>query len=238
MKKSRAAVRFALSLVFCCGVAAAQTPQPKSSLLAGTAIPITFPNTLDAARLKVGDPVVTKTDQVILLPEGERIPRGSQLVGSVVEVQPAMSSIRSSNLAIKFETLKTRDRIYTVHVALRALASFVISSDSHSPAWDYGSLDSDLYRQVGGNYFFPDQTVYSNDWAAVGKSTRDGVFVKLSAGLVYGYKGQYEHRLAFNHHGFAPVVIPAFGWRYSNGTELQVDALGLSALMFQIAVPM
>lgn len=172
MNKYGVLTQWALALIFFCGVAAAQAAPAELKLPAGTAIPITFPHTLDASNLKVGDAIVTRTDQVIFAPDGARIPRGSQLAGTVVEAG-------QSGLAIRFETLTSRGRTYHVHVALRALASFVLSLDSHSPAADYGSLDWDLYRQVGGNYFFPYQTVYSNDWTEVGKSTRDGVFVKL-----------------------------------------------------------
>jgi hypothetical protein len=171
----------ALSIAFCCSLAAAQIPKPALSLPGGTAIPITFPHTLDAAKLKVGDAVITKTDQVILGPGGERIPRGSKLVGSVVDVQPPKTSTDPSELAIKFETLNVRAQAFPIHVALRAVASFVLSYSSTSPAADYGSLDSDLYRQVGGDYFFLYSVVYSNDWTEVGKSSRDGVFVKLQS---------------------------------------------------------
>ena len=172
MSKGGVFTQLVLALIFCRGVVAAQAAPAELTLPAGTAIPITFPHTLDASNLKAGDAVVTKTDQVILAPDGTRIPRGSQLTGIVVEAS-------QSALAIRFETLASRGRTYHVHAALRALASFVLSLDSHSPAADYGSLDWDLYRQVGGNYFFPYQSVYSNDWTEVGKSTRDGVFVKL-----------------------------------------------------------
>jgi hypothetical protein len=169
----------ALSLASCCCLAAAQAPPPALSLPAGTAIPITFPHTLDAAKLKVGDAVTTKTDQVILGSGGAPIPRGSQLMGSVVEVQPSKSSADPSELAIKFETLKVRDQVFTIHVALRALASFVDSYSTRSPAVDNGYPESSVYRQVGGDYFYPDDVVYSNDWDEVGKSTHEGVFVKL-----------------------------------------------------------
>ena len=169
----------ALFWAFCCSLAAAQVSQPALSLPAGTAIPITFPHALDGGKLRVGDAVITKTDQVILGSEGERIPRGSKLVGTVVEVQPSKASTDPSELAIKFETLSVGDQAFPIHVALRALASFVLANSSASPAADYGSLDSDLYRQVGGDYFFPYRPVYSNDWTEVGKSGRDGVFVRL-----------------------------------------------------------
>jgi len=177
MNITMAVSRAALSLVFCTCLAAAQSPQPASSLPAGTAIPVHFPHALDAANLKVGDAVVVKTDQTILGAGGLRIPRGSQLVGSVVEVQPLASN--HSELAVKFDSLRVRGRSIPIHVALRALASFVDSYGTRSPVVDNGYPESSVYRLVGGDYFYPGDVVYSNEWDKVGKSTRDGVMVKL-----------------------------------------------------------
>ncbi len=168
-----------LSLALCYGIAAAREPQSALSLPAGTAIPVTFPHTLDATKLKIGDRVIAKTDQVILGSGGERIRSGSELVGSVVEVQPSGSSTNPAMLGIRFETLHVRDRDYAIHVALRALASFVDSYSVHSPAVDNGYQENSVYRQVGGDYFYQGDVVYSNDWEEVGKSTHAGVFVKL-----------------------------------------------------------
>jgi hypothetical protein len=167
------------SLVFCLGLAAAQEPDTSLSLPAGTAIPVSFGHTLDASKLKVGDPIVVKTDQRILLAGGQRIPRGAKLVGSVVEVQTLISAGSPSELAIKFDTLQARDRSFPVHVALRALASFVDSYSTRSPVVDNGYPNDSVYRQVGGDYFYPNDTVYSNEWDEVGKANEYGVFVKL-----------------------------------------------------------
>jgi len=179
MKISVAISRAVLSLIFCSCAAAAQSPQPVSSLPAGTAIPVHFPHALDAANLKVGDAVVAKTDQTILGPSGLRIPRGSQLTGTVMEVQPQASSSDHSELAIKFDSLHVRDRAIPVRVALRALASFVDSYGTRSPVVDNGTPDGSVYRQVGGDYFYQGDVVYSNEWDEVGKATHDGVVVKL-----------------------------------------------------------
>ena len=72
-----------------------------------------------------------------------------------------------------------RDHDYAIQVALRALASFVDSYSIHSPAVDNGYQENSVYRQVGGDYFYQGDVVYSNDWEEVGKSTHAGVFVKL-----------------------------------------------------------
>lgn len=168
-----------LSWVLWHGIAAARDPQSALSFPAGTAVPITFLHTLDSAKLKIGDRVIAKTDQVILGSGGERIRSGSELVGRVVEVQPSGSSTNPAILGIRFETLRVRDHDYSIRVALRALACFVDSYSIHSPAIDNGYQENSVYRQVGGDYFYQGDVVYSNDWEEVGKSTRAGVFVKL-----------------------------------------------------------
>jgi hypothetical protein len=179
MKIHIAAIKVMFGLALCTGIAAARAPQPALSLPAGTAIPVAFPHALDAAKLRVGETVIVKTNQVILASGGERIRSGSQLTGSVVEVQSSGASTDPSELAIRFDTLHVGDQMFPVHVALRALASFVDSYSAHSPSVDNGYPDNSVYRQVGGDYFYQGDVVYSNDWEEVGKSTHDGVFVKL-----------------------------------------------------------
>ena len=38
------------------------------------------------------------------------------------------------------------------------------------------------------------------------------LYVKLSAGLVHGYTGQYQGKIPFNGAGIAPVVVPSVGY--------------------------
>lgn len=173
MKIQIVAIEVVLGLALCSGVAAGRAPQAASPLPAGTAVPVTFSHALDAAKLKVGDPVIVKTNQVILASGGQRIPSGSQLTGSIVEVQSSGASTDPSELSIRFDTLRVGDQVIPVHVALRALASFVDSYSAHSPAVDNGYSDNSVYRQVGGDYFYQGDVVYSNDWEEVGKSTHD-----------------------------------------------------------------
>jgi hypothetical protein len=166
-------------LALCFGLRAAQMSEASLALPAGTAIPVTFTHTLDAAKLKIGDPIVAKTDQMILVAGGQPIPRGARLIGSVVETHPSMSSGGPSDLGIKFDTLQVRDRSFSIHIAIRAIASFVDSYSTRSPAVDNGYPENSVYRQVGGDYFYSNDTVYSNDWDEVGKDDNHGVFVKL-----------------------------------------------------------
>jgi hypothetical protein len=149
------------------------------ALPVGTAIPVTFPHTIDAAKLKAGDTIIAKTDQVVLGPGGERIKSGSELVGTVVDVQSSGNSSDPSELAIRFDTLRVGSQVLSMHVALRAIASFLDYYSNRSPIIDNGYPENSVYRQVGGDYFYQGDVVYSNDWEEVGKSTHDGVFAKL-----------------------------------------------------------
>jgi hypothetical protein len=178
MKARIAATSAILSLVFCTGLAA-RDPQPSLALPVGTAIPVTFPHTLDAAKLKAGDTIIAKTDQVVLGPGGERIKSGSQIIGTVVDVRTPGNVTTPSELAIRFDTLRSGDQSLAIRVSLRALASFLDYYSNNSPVVDNGYPENSVYRQVGGDYFYKGDVVYSNDWEEVGKSTGDGIFVKL-----------------------------------------------------------
>ena len=64
------------------------------------------------------------------------------------------------------------------------------------------------------------------------------LFAKWSAGLLYGYKGQYKDKIPFNNLGIAPAVVPTIGWEFAGGSQAQVVLLGTSGLMFQYALPL
>jgi len=63
------------------------------------------------------------------------------------------------------------------------------------------------------------------------------LFAKVSAGLIYGYKGDYQHKIPFNDYGIAPAVIPAFGYRISKEHNVQVMVLGTAGLLFAYGHP-
>lgn len=58
------------------------------------------------------------------------------------------------------------------------------------------------------------------------------LFTKVSAGLIYGYKGQYQHKIPFNDYGIAPAIIPSLGWQINPQESAQVMVLGTAGLLF------
>jgi hypothetical protein len=63
------------------------------------------------------------------------------------------------------------------------------------------------------------------------------LFAKVSAGLIYGYKGAYQNKIPFNDYGIAPAVIPAFGYNLSKEHNVQVMVLGTAGLLFAYGHP-
>lgn len=75
-------------------------------------------------------------------------------------------------------------------------------------------------------------------YAFVGKSwpglwkAHPNVYASVSAGIVYGYVGQYKNKVPLNVGGFSPVIIPAIGYRLSPKSTLEIQLLGTAAIMF------
>jgi hypothetical protein len=58
------------------------------------------------------------------------------------------------------------------------------------------------------------------------------LFTKVSAGLIYGYKGKHKDAIAFNASGVAPAIIPSLGYSFSPQESAQVFMLGTAGLTF------
>jgi hypothetical protein len=120
MTSIRSALSFAL--LGC----AAFTPAARAlTLPAETAIPVMFTHTVDAKKAKAGDVVTARTMQVVLLPNGEQLPKGALVTGHVVEAQPfkfdqtPYAVQQPSSLAIQLDHVADNQAA----VAVRALAS-------------------------------------------------------------------------------------------------------------------
>ena len=90
------------------------------------------------------------------------------------------------------------------------------------------------WADIGAVYFensFSQPSVYV--YAAKRWFVRDdeqGPYLKLTGGPLYGYRGQYENRVPFNHNGLAWGIIPGIGYQY-HSVDAQLVILGTSALL-------
>ena len=77
------------------------------------------------------------------------------------------------------------------------------------------SQDS-VYAYVGKRWFFSGE--------------RQEGFVNLTAGPLYGYRGQFENKVPFNHNGLGVAIIPGIGYQYRS-VNAQIVILGTAGLL-------
>ncbi len=60
-------------------------------------------------------------------------------------------------------------------------------------------------------------------------------YIKLTAGVLHGYSGEYQDKIPYNSSGFAPAIVPSIGYcwvRYCTEAIL----LGANAMMFTVGM--
>ncbi len=112
-------------------------------------------------------------------------------------------------------------------------------SPEHEYVWLVGVERERADAQLAGIALFSNSfgqpSAYIFPWGKVYRDVfeRPGLFVKLTAGLLYGYRGRYEDKVPFNYEGFSPAIVPAVGWEYGRRFQAQVNLLGANAVMLQ-----
>ena len=172
---------------------AALVPAQSQSLPAATAIPVSFAQSVDAKKAKVGDTVTAKTMQVILLPGGGSIAKGTVVTGHVVAVQPfhfdptPYAHQTPSLISIHFDQLREAGTLIPVNLSVRAIAT---ANDSREASYAYSNQDPDhigMVSLIGGTTFSPLQKmIQSEDGDAIGYNRKDGVFARLIASAPSG----------------------------------------------------
>jgi hypothetical protein len=114
-------------------------------------------------------------------------------------------------------------------------------SPNHRPTWMVGGEKQYADGLVLGAAYFSNSfgqdsaTVYRggrvNPWSA-----HENLYAQWTAGLMYGYKGQYADEVPLNFRGFSPLVVLSLGWQFTPRYALQLNALGTAAVMFQLSM--
>ncbi len=68
-------------------------------------------------------------------------------------------------------------------------------------------------------------------------TTQPKLYVKWTAGILYGYRGEYQHKVPLNYGGFSPAIVPALGWEFDSKQQIQFNLLGLNGMMLQFTQP-
>jgi Flp pilus assembly protein TadD len=63
-------------------------------------------------------------------------------------------------------------------------------------------------------------------------------YLQWTAGLLYGYVGEYQDKVPFNHNGFSPGLVASIGYQFNRYVYAELDVLGGAGLMFSLVFPL
>jgi hypothetical protein len=108
---------------------------------------------------------------------------------------------------------------------------------AHRPVWLVGLEQQLSDNSLRGAAFFSNsfgqESLYLFPWGGRFDNTFgvNGLYVKWTAGFIYGYKAPYEDKVPFNHRGISPAVIPSVGYQVNNDWSAEAYLLGKAAFM-------
>ena len=120
----------------------AQKQGRQIDLQSDTQLAAQLENALDARHAKVGDRVILKTTQAVKQNGQIVIPKGSQLIGRVTDVQQQTKSNGESHLALAFDRLRSGSTEVPITASILSIAQAHARAQSND-----SSVDSDLMGQ-------------------------------------------------------------------------------------------
>ncbi len=169
----------------------AMVPASRAITLPGqTTIPVIFTHTENSAKAKAGDVVTAKTMQVVLLPNGDQLPKGSLVIGHIVEARPfkfddtPYAVQQASYLSIKIDQVVDKSGPSSVVTSVRAMADPISAEEALTP---HGIDETDYpgtVTLVGGAHYSPvdKHVTYGVDDDVVAYNKKQGVFAHLLPG--------------------------------------------------------
>jgi hypothetical protein len=136
-------------------------------------------SSLKTEKVKPGRLISARVMQKVPLPGGGGIRGGAKLIGHVVAVKPATHGT-AAEIALRFDTLATRAKQFTVLTSLKALASMMEVHQAQIPESgpDRGTSEySWTTEQIGGEVNYHSDGAITHGSTVVGHSVPDGVLV-------------------------------------------------------------
>jgi hypothetical protein len=179
---------FSAALLALGPLAAAGQAQERSEVPRGTILPIRLSTTISSAKSKAGEVVTGQIMQDVPLHNGQKIKKGSKVQGKIVKVTPAAGG-RGAEVSFRFDTLRMGEKTIQLTTNLRAIAGYTTVEDAQIPD-GLSSGEGEVYvwmptKQIGGDMVYGQYgtvTKWNDASEVVGKSTNDGVLVRVSAG--------------------------------------------------------
>jgi len=172
---------FVLTVLACLPAVLTQVKIPP-----GTLVPGLLNSSISSKSSRPSEQLRATVMQDILLPDGEKIRRGSKIIGHVVSVTPHRSNTSAAQVTLKFDRIEMSDhRSITITTSLRALASIpeVVHAQSPLAGSALGSSDSAWTTvQIGGDAVFRGGGSVTEHSEKIGKPVPYGVLVRVAPG--------------------------------------------------------
>jgi hypothetical protein len=114
----------------------------------------------------------------------------------------------------------------------------------HAYVWMVGIERERADHSLAGIAFFSNSfgqpSAYFYPWGMTYRELlgHPQLYAKITAGVLYGYTGEYKNKVPFNYGGFSPGIVPSLGWDLGEGFEVQANLLGFNGMMLQLSLPL
>lgn len=154
-------------------------------------------------------------------------PALSRLLLAVGIASPGLAGSASPELNGPFELVMIQGAPGVIH--------FDPDPDHAKHSWMVGVEWQRPSRWLAGFTYFNNSFDQKSQYIYGGKvwslrESGEGWYVKLTGGVILGYKEPYEDKIPYNHNGVAPGIVPALGYKIDRGS-LQFNLLGTAGLM-------
>jgi len=166
----------------------------QDSIPAGTILPVQLNSSLKTQKARPGQSITARVMQAVPLPGGAKIPAGAKVIGHVLAVRPGARGT-GSEISLRFDTLVSGAKKFTILTNLRALASMMEVHEAQIPESgpDRGTSEYNWTTdQIGGEVDYHAQGAIVRNSQIVGHSVADGVLVLVSSKPGSACRGEVE----------------------------------------------
>lgn len=109
----------------------------------------------------------------------------------------------------------------------------------HAYVWAVGVERQRDNNWLAGASYFSNSFGQPSAYLYVGKRYpglfgQPQLFGQWSAGMLYGYRGEFEDKVPLNHKGFSPGALVSLGWQFNKKTSATAHLLGDAGMMVQL----
>ncbi len=110
----------------------------------------------------------------------------------------------------------------------------------HAYVWALGMERQRSDDWLAGASYFSNSFGQPSAYLYVGKRYpglfgQPQLFGQWSAGMLYGYRGEFQNKVPLNYNGFSPGALVSLGWQFNKQHSATLHLLGDAGAMVQLA---